>query len=122
MADDRDVFRQSSRKGAPQATKRTEKKRKAPDKVRTRKERKADELRRGKPTVYRLHPEVQPAIEQAAYQNEISRRDLVEFLLRAGLQLLATDRIELPRKENAKPGGMPYTLNPQPPIPDKYLG
>jgi hypothetical protein len=122
MADDRDIFRQSARKGAPPATRRTEKKRVAPDKGKTKKERQADALRRGKPTSYRLHPDLQPALEQAAWLNEVSRRDLVEFLLRAGLQLLDTDRIELPRQENAKPGGMPYRIDPQPPIPDTFLG
>ena len=94
MSDPRDILKASGKKAAgPVAKKRTEKKRSdVPDKPKTKVQRESEWEQYGKPTTWKLHPDVGPAVTQAAWKHGVSRRDLAEFLLRAG----DTSRIALP--------------------------
>ena len=116
MSKSRDLYRQVAEREKPEATK---KRRPAPKPSLTRSQAVKREKDKKKSTAWKLSPDTKPAIDRAAAKHGVGRGELVDFLLRAGLRLLATGRIELPVKkaETVRPQ---YTIEPQS-IPDDFL-
>ena len=119
MADEKDIIRSHVKEAGPKSTRRTKKERKAPDKTQTKEQAKAAELRRGKTTAWRLHPETGPAVQAMARKHGVSRRYLADFLIRAAMQMVAMGKIDLPLEKNETPGGQPNIIEP-PAIPDEF--
>ena len=121
MSKQRDVLRESFREGAPASMRASEKKRKAPDPGKTKAdsalEARDKSISRGVRKSWRLHPDTPPAVERAAQRYNVTQRDLVDFLLRAGLAMLASGKIKLP----VKPDEATYTIEP-PDIPADFSG
>lgn len=121
MSSNRDMFRNVAEGMKPAATKakKPKKKRAAPT-PRLSKEQAAQQQRlKKKATAWKLHPDTKPAIDRAASEFRVSRGELVDFLLRAGLFQLATGKIKLPLRDNE--GGAQFSID-APPIPDAFLG
>ena len=59
----------------------------------------AKDAKYGKPTPIRLRESTRQALDQAATHYNVGKHRLAEFLLIAGLHLLARGKIELPMKE-----------------------
>jgi exonuclease V gamma subunit len=72
----------------------------------------------GRPSTIRLYDTTWQAIANAARQHGVSKRQLHEFLLLAGLRLLDLKRIELPVRQRDDERGVVVDL-PNPP--DTYL-
>jgi hypothetical protein len=91
-----------------------------PGKRKTRKRREKDWEKYGKPTTWKLPPVVGDAIERAAWSQEVSQRELVQYFLTVCLQGLAQDKLRLPKRENDRQHGPRYLID-QPDIPDEFL-
>ena len=95
---ERKSIRKAVRRQAPRAYKRT-----APRPKPTPEDILAKDRRLGRPTTFRLDPQVRTALDMASDKYNVRKRDLVEFLLRAGLHMVDTGRIELPISEDTGP-------------------
>ncbi len=110
MAKGREFYQQQAREEKPKAIR----KRPAP-KPRKPKVKRPDAK---KATAWKLPPDTKPAIDMAAERYGVERGELVDFILRAGLQMLAIGKIELPVKPN-EDAGPRNTIKPQA-IPDEF--
>ena len=110
---ERDRIRQSVERNSPESM---QKKRTAPKPPPTKKGMAEQEKRIGKPTSFRLSIELREALDAAAGEYGVAKRDLVEFLLRAGLELIELGRVELPTYTDTGPQRIR-----QPDIPGKLL-
>ena len=94
---------------------RSTKKRIAPDaKERTRSQVSAENVKYGRPSTIRLYDTTWQAIENAAKQHGVSKRQLHEFLLLAGLRMLELSKIEVPIRQREDEKGV-YIKLPNPP-------
>lgn len=92
---------------------------KVPRKPTSRTDRKKSYQKYGKAPPWRFPPELIDAVAVAAKENDVRPKELAEFLVRAGLDLLARERIELPLDENEdKPASK--VIKDYPNIPDVY--
>jgi hypothetical protein len=91
---DRDAIRENIQRRTPKGMKRP-----AP-KPQAKKEPKEGRL---VPTSFRLPEELRNALEVAAKRHQVNKRDLVEFLLRAGLTMIETERIKIPKYQAPGP-------------------
>lgn len=93
--------------------------RKVPKKPKTRDEKQVRYRRYGKAPPWRLPPELIEAVAVAARDQDVSPRDLAEFLVRGGLELLARGQISLAVADNEeKLAGKVITKYPD--VPDAY--
>ena len=116
MPSDTDYLDKGAAKTAPKAIKR-EVPEPAPTRQQAELEQREKSVSRGAPVSWRLHPDTKPAIERAADKYDVTQRDLVDFLLRAGLTMLSSGLVKLP----VKPDDQTYTIEPQA-IPDEFAG
>ena len=108
MPSERDLIRQTATRQKPKSLKRT-----APKLELSPQEKTKQAHRYGVPTTVRLEPDTREAIQQAAHRHNVNKRALHEFLLRAGLQLMARGHVELPLQQEASEIKLPA-------IPEEY--
>jgi hypothetical protein len=95
--------------------------RKLPKKPPTRAEKLTRYQKYGKAPPWRLPPDLIDAVALAAKEQDVRPRDLAEFLVRAGLELLVRGTISLPVKKSVdKPAGKEIVEYPD--IPVDYQG
>jgi hypothetical protein len=56
-------------------------------------------ISRGVSAPWRLHPDIAPAIKKAAEKENVTQRELVEYVLTAALQGLANGKLKLPKRK-----------------------
>jgi hypothetical protein len=110
MPSERDLIRQTATRQKPKSLKRA-----APKPEISSEEKRKRGRRYGIPTTVRLEPDTRAAIEQAAELHNVNKRALHEFLLRAGLQLMARGHVDLPVEQAQA------TEIKLPPVPEEYL-
>ena len=83
-------------------------------------EQEAQKNKYNKPKSYRLPEELTDAVANAAQERGIPARDLVEFMLRAGLYMLANDKMQVTVAEVPTVTTKRIEDKSYQPIPDKF--
>jgi hypothetical protein len=115
MPNDRDLYKQVAHTQKPESMQR-EVPKKAVSREQAAREEREKQVSAGVPTTWRLHPDIKPALRRAAELENVTQRELVEYILTKALVALANGSFVLPKKQT----GSIYSIE-SPDVPSTFL-